>query len=514
MSSPSNLRVVILKPSKYGSDGCLERFRRGFMPNSTVPYLGSMTPDRVGDVPCDVHTIDEYVQTDCDYLSLLHASPGTRTLLALAGVQSHQFHRALDLAAYAREHGVRHCVIGGPHPMTCDTSMLEGRGVSFSLSEAEVVWPAILEDSLAGELRPVYGAHQRWEQDLDPPSLKPPSKRDLRRYAVPLLGVYPARGCPYNCQFCSVIKIAGRRVRSQPIETTLASLRAAKAAGVKMIMFCTDNFNKYPDAPRLLEGMIEEKIGLPFFVQCDTQLERQEHLIELLSRAGCFQVFIGVESFDRSALREVGKLQNHPDRYSRIVDLCRRHGVTTHFANIIGFPSDTETAILKRLQTLKMLDPDVTTFYIMTPIPGTDQYEDLRARGLLTERNLDRFDTTCLTWRHPQLTDEQLRDLLFRVYREFYSGPHVVTKLLRARRRHVALLHGLAIWWFGRFAGRRRLHPMAGGIGRVRLDGVADYLPLRRKVFGFDLAPLPKNLALSPADAMINHTAKLRAWSR
>ena len=178
-------------------------------------------------------------------------------------------------------------------------------------------------------------------------------------------------------------------------------------------------------------------------------------------------------------------------------------------ANIIGFPSDTETAILERLQTLKMLDPDVTTFYIMTPIPGTDQYEDLRARGLLTKSNLDRFDTTCLTWRHPQLTDEQLRDLLFRVYREFYSGPHMVTKLLRARRRHVALLHGLAIWWFGRFAGRRRLHPMAGGIGRVRSDGVADYLPLRRKLFGFDLAPLPTSLALSAVDQAINRTAKL-----
>ena len=114
------LRVVILKPSKYMADGHVERFRRGFMPNSTVPYMRSMTPPVVGDTPVEVHTVDEYVHTDLRYLSLLNRPQGGRTLLALVGVQSHQFHRALDLAAYARRNGCM-AVIGGPHVMTCDT---------------------------------------------------------------------------------------------------------------------------------------------------------------------------------------------------------------------------------------------------------------------------------------------------------------------------------------------------------------------------------------------------------
>ena len=137
------LRVVILKPSKYTADGYVERFRWGFMPNSTVPYMRSMTPAEVGGTPVEVHTIDEYVHTDLGYLSLLRRPRGGRTLLALVGVQSHQFHRALDLAAYARRNGCM-AVIGGPHVMTCDTSMLHGRGVSFALAEAELVWPEIL----------------------------------------------------------------------------------------------------------------------------------------------------------------------------------------------------------------------------------------------------------------------------------------------------------------------------------------------------------------------------------
>src|SRR4029077_8101118 len=91
---PDPLRVVILKPSKYTADGYVERFRWGVMPNSTMPYVRSMTPVEMGGTQVEAHTIDEYVHTDLGYLSLLSRPLGGRTLLALVGVQSHQFHRA------------------------------------------------------------------------------------------------------------------------------------------------------------------------------------------------------------------------------------------------------------------------------------------------------------------------------------------------------------------------------------------------------------------------------------
>ena len=175
--------------------------------------------------------------------------------------------------------------------------------------------------------------------------LVPPSRSDLSRYIIPMLGVYPARGCPFLCNFCSVIKIAGRRIRSQSIATTMASLRAAKAAGVRTIMFTSDNFNKYPEAETLLQAMVEERLGLDFFVQCDTQIARQEHLAALLGRAGCFQMFVGVESFNRQTLLAAHKGQNRPETYRDIVRLCREHGFTSHFSNIIGFPQDTEQEV-------------------------------------------------------------------------------------------------------------------------------------------------------------------------
>jgi hypothetical protein len=505
------LRVVVLKPSKYTVDGHVERFRRGFMPNSTVPYVRSMTPPRVGSSPVEIHAIDEYVHTDLRYLSLLKKNPSGRTLLALVGVQSHQFHRALDLAAYGRQNGCL-TVIGGPHPMTCDTTEFHGRGVSFALAEAELVWSQILLDAACGELQPVYGLSQRWQQELDAPVVIPPSRRDLGRYVVPMLGLYPARGCPFLCNFCSVTKIAGRKIRSQSIDTTLASLRAAKSAGVRRIMFTSDNFNKYPEAETLLEAMAQERLGLEFFVQCDTQIARQERLVALLARAGCFQMFVGVESFDRQTLLAAAKGQNRPEAYREIARLCREYDIGSHFSNIIGFPQQTQRNVVEHLEALQEVGPAWASFYILCPIPGTEQYDDFRARGLIAEKNLDRFDTTCLTWQHPFLTARELEGLLFRCYRSFYSwrrAARLVAQLASPARTLRAEAAGrLAMTLFTRHCAWGRTHPMSGGIGRVRRDRVEDYIALRRKAFGFDLAPLPRSLQLSAADNRLGRATK------
>jgi hypothetical protein len=509
----ARLRVVLVKPSKYEPDGTVARFRWGVMPNSTLPYLRSLTPPAVRGVPVEVHAVDEYVHTDLDYLGLLDREPGVRTLVALVGVQSHQFHRALDLAALARERGAL-AVLGGPHPMTCDTSAAQGRGVSFALAEAELAWPAILDDAVSGELRPVYGRDRRWQPDLEPPALVPPPRRDLRRYIVPMVGVYPARGCPFVCTFCSVIKIAGRRVRSQPVATTLAGLRAARAAGAEMVMFTSDNFNKYPDAPELLEAMASERLGLKFFVQCDAQVARQEPLVAQLARAGCFQILVGVESFHRATLLSIQKAQNRPELYGRIVELCDRYGITSHFTNILGFPQDTEEGIAEHVRTLRLLGPAVASFYVLTPIPGTEQYEEFLDRGLIEEPNLDRFDGSSTVWRHPCLPRRRLRELLFRAYREFYSPRHAVENLPRVRWRDGnSKVYPLAILGKSllcRYSAWKREHPHAGGVGRVRRDGVEDYLGRRRRFYGFERAPLPRSLALPEPDEALNRTVNPR----
>lgn len=508
------IEVVLVKPSKYNPDGFVQRFRRGFLPNATGRYIKSMTPREISGKPIRVSWIDEYVYAPAEFMHLLRGSADHTTLVALVGIQSHQFQRALDLASFAVAHGCL-AIIGGPHPMTCNTKVLQGRGISFALAEAERIWPIIISDALQGELQSVYGEEQRWVEQLDPPVLEPPTRDELARYVMRLMGIYPARGCPFLCNFCSVIKIAGRQIRSQPIETTIKTLVEAERAGVKLIMFTSDNFNKYSEVWKLMGAMIEAKLCLKFFCQCDTQIAGQEDLIELMARAGCFQIFVGVESFDRATLKEVRKGQNRPDTYQKIVEFCRKHSVTSHFSNIVGFPNQDSAGIRRHMDMLCAMSPDAASFYLLTPIPGTEQYGDFKQGGLLTEPNLDRYDTTHLVWRHPHLSPDELLRLLFECYRRFYKPGYALVK--KAVRRHgispgnVAASIGTAA--FNWISAVQKRHPMSGGFGIRNKDHVSDYLPYRRNFFeGIlvnDLVPLPDNLELSAPDNALNKKASL-----
>jgi hypothetical protein len=510
------LHVILIKPSKYDVDGFVQRYRRGFMPNATLLYLAGLTPPEHEGVEIKVTCVDEYVNTDASYLGLLAPQDGDRILLALVGVQTHQLHRAADLAAYAVRRGCM-AIIGGPHVMTCDTSMLQGHGVSFCQAEAEVTWSQIISDACKGELAPLYGAERRWADTLNPPALKPYSSRDRRRYLGNIQGIYPARGCPKTCSFCSVIQIAGRKVRTQPVETTIESLLAAKAAGVRLIFFTSDNFNKYDKREELLVRMIDEKIGLRWMCQCDADVVAQPELVELMGRAGCYQMFLGVESFDRRVLQEIHKGHNKPAKYKDIVNLLAEHGISAHFSNIIGFESDTEESIKDHLSELKQVRPLLASFYLLTHIPGSELYADALSKGVISEMNMDRFDGTSPTWAHEHLSHHQWVEMFKHCYAEFYSFRQVRDTLAWMRTKAPKLsgqalgvaLHSV----FARFAAWRGAHPMSGGVWRVAVDSVTDYLPLRRSFYGLgDWFPLPANLVLSDADKAINRQADDRSW--
>ncbi len=385
--------------------------------------------------------------------------------------------------------------------MTSDTSMFHSRGVSFSLAEAELVWSEILADAIEEELKPVYGAERRWADHLPGIVINPPSESDLERYGAPILGLYPVRGCPYRCNFCSVIKISGRAVRNPDLDSTLESLRRANRAGIKVIKFVSDNFNKFPYVRELLNAMIDEKIDLPFYCQCDTQIAKDPELVELLGRAGCYEMFVGVESFNRKTPKAVGKYHNYPEHYEEIIRLCNAWNIRRHFSNIIGFPDDEVADVQHHLDILKELRPRIASFYILTPIPGTEQYDEFLREGSITEKNLDRFDGSCYTWTHPHLSRDRLESLLYSCYVNYYGF------LLK---RGGLPADGLRFAIFCRYTAAQRRHPMAGGSDPIALDNREDYKTYRKAIFDIELAPLPSSLKLSEHDEVLNRRADWR----
>jgi len=206
-------------------------------------------------------------------------------------------------------------------------------------------------------------------------------------------------------------------------------------------------------------------------------------------------MFVGVETFDKNALKQANKFHNKPDSYNQIIKLCRKAKIQSHFSNIIGFPSDTVESIHEQSNTIQLLNPSLASFNILTPIPGTEQYEDYKAKGLLAVKNMDRIDGTCLTWRHPAISPDEMTKILFQC---FIDCCNTALKAGHLSHNNKAML--LAF----RHYAKQGMHPMSGGTGKIYLDSVNDYTDLRKKYYDIELAPLPNNLALSPADELFN----------
>src|SRR5262249_18438060 len=172
-------------------------------------------------------------------------------------------------------------------------------------------------------------------------------------------------------------------------------------------------------------------------------------------------------------------------------------------------PDDTAESIEAHRRALFALEPDVASFYILTPIPGTEQYVDMKRDGLLTADNLDRYDGVDLCWRHPHLDRPTLRRLMFGAYRKFYSprcnlgiGRYWLKKTGTVPPFGVAAFALASTFhWLSAFRGT---HPMAGGLVAVTLDRAGDYAELRRATFDVDLVPLPDALALPAASEAFN----------
>lgn len=501
------LRVILWKPSGYGPSGHVTRFWRGFMPNASLLHMASMTPSNIDGVDIEVRMVDEYVETDLRSLELLRKPDRDDNLVALVGVQSHQFPHAADLAAYAVQHGSL-AVIGGPHPITCDTSMhyAQNGRLSFALSEAETIWSSILTDAARGGLKQCYGTESRWTAKLPPLDLMPPSRKDLQRHIVPMVGYYAERGCAMDCSFCAIPEMAGKRERSQPLENVLTNIRTIRQSGVKRLMFTADNFNQWSLAKQVMRAMVEDGLRIPFFCQCTTVLWKDEEFWDIASRAGCRQIFFGVESTSREVLRAEHKHQNDPRNYRRLVELGIKYHIEVGFSNMIGFPSQTRGDVLEQLAVINELGPYYTYWYIMTPMPGTRDYADYRHRFPL-DPDLSRYDATQSVFAHPNFAPGELEELLYHCYSTSYRLGNALKRAASYRPRSLPasvwgqIKNSLFIW----LCAHKHRHPMQGGLLPLKADHEDDYRPYREMTFGFrGHYPLPDNRPLSSADREMN----------
>jgi radical SAM superfamily enzyme YgiQ (UPF0313 family) len=491
--SPGNktrtkLFVEIIKPSHYDDDGYVIQWVRAFIPSNSLACLYGLVQDiqqgrTLGaDMELVVHAYDES-HTVIPVWQILRRikAGGGRGIVLLAGVQSNQFPRALDLAREFRAAGID-VVIGGFHVSGCfsmlpdlhsDLRAALREGVTLFAGEAEGQLEQLLSDARNGRLQPIYN----FLKDL--PDLRgqvlPMLPRDVVRRNMLETTFDAGRGCPFQCSFCTIINVQGRKSRYRDADDVERVVRVNLARGIHKFFITDDDFARNKNWESIFDRLIalreSEHLRFQFIVQVDTQCHKIPHFIDKAAHAGCSRVFIGMESVSPANLAAANKHQNHVSQYRTMLQAWRAHGVITIAGYILGFPADTPESIERDIRTIQRELPiDVLEFFILTPLPGSADHQALYRRGVWMDPDMNRYDVEHVTTAHPRMSPQEWRAIYDRAWHLYYSPEHVETLLRRAKTSGIALRR--MVWSICCYYGSYRfekVHPLQCGILRRKV---------------------------------------------
>src|SRR5207237_1772942 len=241
--------------------------------------------------------------------------------VCLIGVQSNQYPRAMDFARPLRAAGIQVC-LGGFHVSGCLSMLPEPTpelkeamdlGISLFAGEAEGRFEEVLRDAWQGTLKPLYD-HMGDLPALEGATLPLLPASRIKRTAGTLTSFDAGRGCPFQCSFCTIINVQGRKSRRRSADDVEQTVRQNLAQGINRFFITDDNFARNKDWESIFDRLIvmreQEKLNLKFVIQVDTMCHRLPKFIEKAGRAGVARVFIGLESINPESLLGARKKQN------------------------------------------------------------------------------------------------------------------------------------------------------------------------------------------------------------
>src|SRR5262249_5008504 len=296
------------------------------------------------------HTYDETNRrVRPDRIIRLIRESGGRALIGLVGVQSNQFPRAVDLARPFLAAGLPVCM-GGFHISGCIAMLPEmppemlaahALGISFFAGEAEHGrLDEVLRDAWNGALKPLYN-HMDDLPSLEGEPAPFLPKKHVRRTSGSLSSIDLGRGCPYQCSFCTIINVQGRKSRFRSPDDLEAIIRENHAQGIKRFFITDDNFARNREWEPLFDRMIAlraEGLDVGFTIQVDTLCHKIPRFIDKAAQAGVRRVFIGLENINPDNLIAAKKRQNKITEYREMLQTWRAHGAITYAGYILGFP--------------------------------------------------------------------------------------------------------------------------------------------------------------------------------
>lgn len=424
-------KITLIEPKPPG----YHVFSMFSMPRLGLPILGALLKSKGYSVKIyfeDIKDIDYSEVYDSDLV-------GISTITSTAP-------RAYAIADKVRKAGIP-LVLGGVHPTFLPEEALEHADYVVR-GEGEETMLELMERIEAGEpLDGVLGlSYNRDGEHHHNPDRPRICDLDLLPFpdfslleGVDKLKIIPisaSRGCPFDCNFCSVTAMFGRRYRFRSVDSLIEEISRYKN---NRLFFCDDNFTaNLGHTKELLERMLRKNLTPRWSAQVRVEVARDRELLELMKRARCTALFIGFESINPKTLEAYNKKQDVAD-IKECIKIIHRYGIKIHGMFVLGSDEDDVQTIRDTGKFANKMGIDTIQFSILTPLPGSKLYNQLDREERILTKEWDLYDGLHAVYEPQQLTPYQLQLETFKAMKKFYSLPQFA-KLLLQRDFHDALL--------------------------------------------------------------------------
>ena len=382
-------------------------------PSLSLAALAAVTPDSHEVALCDENIESLDLATPADLVAITAMTP--------------QAPRAYAIADAFRSRGVP-VVMGGFHASVLPEEAL-GHVDSVVAGEGEMVWPRLLDDFQRGELAPLYKP-----DCLVAMSGVPMARRSLftgKRYLFTNT-LQTTRGCPFDCEFCSVTAFYGRKYRTRPVESVLAELKELRKKN-SFAFFVDDNLvANRAYALELFAGM--KGMGFKWLSHAPIDFGRDPELLRAAGESGCVGMFVGFESLNQETLAAMGKVTNRATSYLDDAKAFRDHGIGILGSFVLGCDGDTPDVFPQVLRFCEEARLEAAIFPILTPYPGTAVRDRLVAEGRITSNAWEDYDMGHVTFQPKGMTAAELQEGHDRLNRSFYSFGSMYRRIFKAHR--------------------------------------------------------------------------------
>jgi radical SAM superfamily enzyme YgiQ (UPF0313 family) len=445
--------IEIVKPSHYDKDGYVIQWRKAWIPSNSMACLYAIAQDCAErcvlgeDVAIKVDAYDEMnIKIPVASIASRINQVGHGGMVCLVGVQSNQFPRAMAIARQFRALGTT-VAIGGFHVSGCMAMLREltselkealELGIILFAGEAEEQFEAFLRDVHAGAAKPIYN-YMHDLPNMQKQTIPYLPLRLVNRYDGILSSFDAGRGCPFQCSFCTIINVQGRKSRWRDADDIERIVRQNAAQGISRFFVTDDNFARNKNWEPIFDRMIELRevhgVNLHFLIQVDTLAHKIPNFIGKAARAGCKYAFIGLESINPDNLIHMKKNQNRITEYRKMFQAWKEAGCITYAGFILGLPGDTPKSIRRDIEIIqKELPVDVLEFTMLTPLPGSEDHKRLHELNIWMDPDLNKYDLETVTVEHPRMSRAEWQRTYKDVWNWYYTDEHVE----RLMRRNVA----------------------------------------------------------------------------